>query len=187
MKQEKILQAVNLAPSEDWVEKIVEVHPMKQIVWMSIVQVCVFGFMLLSFLGISIATQASTLDLRIPETDYDFRQIEKDAESINIIKYSTNFNIENPKHKYFLIINALDTASTVYAIENRNTLREANFLLPSKPKPEELLLHKALVIYILSNSDLFSTHPDDQWFIDMLNAGVTLAVLNNLHKINTNE
>ena len=54
MKQEKILQAVNLAPSEDWVEKIAEVHPMKQIVWMSIVQVCVFGFMLLSFTTINL-------------------------------------------------------------------------------------------------------------------------------------
>ena len=185
MKDKKILQIVNLSPSEDWIEKIVEIHPMKQIVWASIVQACVFGFMLLSFLMIGVATQASTLDLRIPETDYDFRQIEEDAKSINSIKYSTNFNIENSKHKYFLIINALDTASTIYAIENRNNLREANFLLPAKPKPEELLLHKVLVIYILSNTYLFSTHPDDEWFINMLNAGLTLAVLNNLHKINT--
>jgi len=54
MKEEKILQVVNLAPSEDWVEKIVDVHPMKQIVWMSIVQVCVFGFMILSFTVINL-------------------------------------------------------------------------------------------------------------------------------------
>ena len=49
MKEEKILQIVNLSPSEDWVEKIVEVHPMKQITYASILQVVVFGFMLLSF------------------------------------------------------------------------------------------------------------------------------------------
>jgi hypothetical protein len=54
MKEEKILQVVNLAPSEDWVEKIVDIHPMKQIVWMSIVQVCVFGFMILSFTVINL-------------------------------------------------------------------------------------------------------------------------------------
>tara|TARA_B110000211_G_scaffold234327_1_gene303528 strand:+ start:3707 stop:3880 length:174 start_codon:yes stop_codon:yes gene_type:complete len=54
MKEEKILQVVNLAPSEDWVEKIVDIHPMKQIVWMSIVQVCVFGFMILSFTAINL-------------------------------------------------------------------------------------------------------------------------------------
>jgi hypothetical protein len=54
MKEEKILQIVNLSPSEEWVERIVEVHPMKQIFWASIIQVCVFGFMLLSFFTINI-------------------------------------------------------------------------------------------------------------------------------------
>ena len=47
--EQKILQAANLAPSEDMLEKIVEVHPMKQVAIMSVVQVLVFGFMLLGF------------------------------------------------------------------------------------------------------------------------------------------
>ncbi len=47
--EQKILQAANLAPSEDMLEKIVEVHPMKQVAIMSVVQVSVFGFMLLCF------------------------------------------------------------------------------------------------------------------------------------------
>ena len=47
--EKKILQAANLAPSEDMIERIVEVHPMKQIAIMSVVQVLVFGFMILSF------------------------------------------------------------------------------------------------------------------------------------------
>ena len=47
--EEKILQAVNLAPSEDLVERLTEVHPMKQIFWASVIQVTVFGFMLASF------------------------------------------------------------------------------------------------------------------------------------------
>ena len=54
MKQEKLLQVVNLSPSESILEKIVDIHPMKQIFWMSIVQVCVFGFMLLSFATINL-------------------------------------------------------------------------------------------------------------------------------------
>ena len=45
----KILQIVNLSPSESWIEKIVDVHPMKQITIASIVQVVVFGFMLFAF------------------------------------------------------------------------------------------------------------------------------------------
>ena len=47
--EKKILQVVNLSPDESWIEKIVDVHPMKQVAIMSVVQVLVFGFMLLSF------------------------------------------------------------------------------------------------------------------------------------------
>ena len=54
MKEKKILQIVNLSPSEDWVEKITEIHPMRQIFWASILQVAVFGFMLLCFSMINI-------------------------------------------------------------------------------------------------------------------------------------
>jgi hypothetical protein len=45
----KILQAVNLSPNESWIEKMQDVHPMKQITVASIVQVSVFGFMLFMF------------------------------------------------------------------------------------------------------------------------------------------
>ena len=47
--EEKVLQAVNLAPSEDIVERLTEIHPMRQVFWASIIQVCVFGLMLLAF------------------------------------------------------------------------------------------------------------------------------------------
>ena len=45
----KILQVVNLSPSESWIERIVDVHPMKQIAIASVIQVVVFGFMLGAF------------------------------------------------------------------------------------------------------------------------------------------
>lgn len=47
--QKKALQIVNLAPSESWVEKLHDVHPMKQITYASIIQVTMFGFMLFMF------------------------------------------------------------------------------------------------------------------------------------------
>jgi|TARA_B100001094_G_scaffold168829_1_gene163249 hypothetical protein len=49
VKEEKILQIVNLSPDVSVLDKIEEVHPMKQVAVMSVVQVLVFGFMLLSF------------------------------------------------------------------------------------------------------------------------------------------
>ena len=45
----KILQVVNLSPSESWVEKLTEIHPMKQITYATIVQVVVFFGMLAMF------------------------------------------------------------------------------------------------------------------------------------------
>jgi hypothetical protein len=48
-KPEKVLQVVNLSPSESWIEKLTEIHPMRQVFWASIIQISVFGFMLLSF------------------------------------------------------------------------------------------------------------------------------------------
>lgn len=57
MDEKKVLQAVNLAPSESIVERIVDVHPMKQVAIMSVVQVAMFGFMLLSFWFIGLWTE----------------------------------------------------------------------------------------------------------------------------------
>jgi len=45
----KILQIVNLSPNESIVEKLADIHPMKQITYASILQVVVFLFMLLMF------------------------------------------------------------------------------------------------------------------------------------------
>jgi hypothetical protein len=47
--EKKILQVVNLSPSESWIEKLTEVHPMRQVFWATVIQVSVFWFMLLSF------------------------------------------------------------------------------------------------------------------------------------------
>ena len=47
--EKKILQVVNLSPSEDLVERIVKIHPMRQIVWATIIQATVFGFMIGAF------------------------------------------------------------------------------------------------------------------------------------------
>lgn len=46
--EEKVLQAVNLSPDVDALDKLVEMHPMRQVFWASIIQICVLAFMLLS-------------------------------------------------------------------------------------------------------------------------------------------
>ena len=43
--EKKLLQVANLAPSEDMLEKIVEIHPMRQVAIMSVIQMVVLAFM----------------------------------------------------------------------------------------------------------------------------------------------
>lgn len=47
--EEKILQVVNLSPDESIMEKITDIHPMKQVAYASVLQVFVFGSMILAF------------------------------------------------------------------------------------------------------------------------------------------
>lgn len=47
--KDELLRVVNLSPPKVDINKLEEVHPMKQIFWAAVIQVAVFGFMLLSF------------------------------------------------------------------------------------------------------------------------------------------
>ena len=116
--------------------------------------------------------------------EFDFEQMKEDGERLEAVEFRIDFDIENPKHKYFVVINVLDIASTMYAIENRNILIEANPLLPERPELEELILQKTLSIYLLRHVGIFSEHPADQWYINSANVLLTGVVLNNLHQIN---
>ena len=51
--EEKILQVVNLSPDESFIEKLTDIHPMTQIAYATVLQVVVFGLMLLSFASIN--------------------------------------------------------------------------------------------------------------------------------------
>jgi len=52
LDSKKVLQVANLSPSESSLEKITKIHPMRQVAYMSVVQVLVFFGMLGSFWGI---------------------------------------------------------------------------------------------------------------------------------------
>ena len=45
LDSKKVLQVVNLSPSESWIERLVHIHPMRQIAYASIIQLVVFGGM----------------------------------------------------------------------------------------------------------------------------------------------
>ena len=133
---------------------------------------------------VSPLSQSANLEVDLP---WDFEQIQQDGAKIEASKVTYHFDFQNPKHKYFLLINTLDVASTLYAIENRDNLSEGNPLLPKRPELEELILQKAIVIYTLNHMGLFSTHPDDQYYLNALNIVLPAAVIKNIYRINTND
>lgn len=47
--KDELLRVVNLSPPKVDINELENVHPMKQIFWAAVIQVAVFGFMLLSF------------------------------------------------------------------------------------------------------------------------------------------
>jgi hypothetical protein len=48
--EDKLLQAANLSPvNTDTLEKLVNMHPMKQVAWASVIQFTMFGLMMLAF------------------------------------------------------------------------------------------------------------------------------------------
>lgn len=128
--------------------------------------------------------QSANLEVDIP---WDYEQIQADAAKIKAAEYSYTFNFQNPKHKYFLIINTLDLATTIYALENRDNLYEKNILLDDTPEIEELLAQKIIVSYALERLGMFDNTPVADDALSLTNFVVTLAVLNNYYLINKYE
>ena len=118
---------------------------------------------------------------------FDFEQIQQDGARIEAAEYSYSFNFQNPKHRYFVIANTLDLATTIYALENRDNLYERNILLDDTPEIEELLAQKIIVSYALERLGMFDNTPVANDALSLTNFFVTLAVLNNYYLINTYE
>ena len=123
----------------------------------------------------------NALYLTLPEEDFDFKQIERDTKEIWHYqnKNRIDFDWNKPSHQYFFWINIADMASTVYALENRDSLYEGNFLLDDSPEIEELLLQKVVVSYVFHQYGLFSGEEVTDDWLHLLNILLTGAVLNN--------
>lgn len=132
-----------------------------------------------------LALNISALDLTLPEQDFDFEQIEKDKKQIWQFsnKNRIDFDWNEPAHQYFVWINLADMATTIYALENRDSLYEGNFLLDDSPEIEELLLQKVVITYGFHQFGLFSGEKVTDDWLHLLNTAVTIATINNYRLI----
>lgn len=94
---------------------------------------------------------------------------------LNFFDVSVKPTKEQIRHSW--LVNSLDLATTIYALETMDNVREGNFILGEQPEVAEVIVLKLIVLpFVHQNSN---TH-QMVWF----NAVVTAAVVNNLYVIN---
>ena len=105
-------------------------------------------------LGLAQSLQSANLegklDLTLPETPFNYEQMEEDSlriqEAIN--KRLRFVHIKNePSRKTlmtFYLLNAIDMGTSYHMTRQHPTLKESNFLLPEKPSAAEFIIHKSV-------------------------------------------
>ena len=140
----------------------------------------------LTLLVIPLSVSASQeVDLTLPDTPFDFEQMEKDSKLIKEWEERNKLRIFNdpdplPTQKqirYSWIVHTLDMATTIYALENRDNVKEGNFVLGESPNNIEIIGLKLLILPIVHQNS--SEHA-----MVYFNTITTAAVINNLYIIN---
>ena len=144
---------------------------------------------LLLILAAAPLLQSNSLQVDLSNEPFDFEQIERDKKQIWNFKNQNriDFDWNEPAHQYFFWINLADMATTVYALENRDSLYEGNFLLDDTPEIEELLIQKAIVTYGFHQLGLFSGEEVTDDWLYLLNIAVTIATINNYYLIKNHD
>jgi hypothetical protein len=99
----------------------------------------------------------------VQNTPFDFEQISKDAEAyktllfrererrlqfVEIDKYPTQ-----QERRTFYILHAIDVGMTIWALNNRDNVKEGNIFLSNDPTNRALITNKLLTIPIYQNSN----------------------------------
>ena len=140
----------------------------------------------LTLLVIPLSVSANQeVDLTLPDTPFDFEQMEKDGQLIKEWEereYYRIFNNPDPlptqkQIRYSWIVHTLDMATTIYALENRDNVKEGNLILGESPNNIEIVGLKLLILPIVHQNS--SEHA-----MVYFNTITTAAVINNLYVIN---
>ena len=123
------------------------------------------------------------LDLTLPQ-EFDYEQIERDSRMIkdwedrNRLRFWDNEPYPSEEQiRYSWRIHALDMITTIYALENRDTIKEANWVLGEEPEMHEVVALKLLVLPFLHQNS-------NEHMMVYFNAVTTATVVNNLYVIN---
>ena len=138
-------------------------------------------------LGLAQSLQSANLEDRLNldyQIPFDFEQIEEDSKLIKDWEDRHRYRIfNNPEPlptkqqiRYSWIIHSLDMATTIYALENRDRVKEGNPILGEQPESWEVIGLKLTVLpFIHQNSS--------EYAMTYFNTVTTAVVINNLRVI----
>ena len=128
----------------------------KVIIWSAII-----GLALLMFLPTAGAMTKEEIKQYVQNQPFDFQQMSQDAETyksyvfrererrlqfVDIDKYPTP-----QQRRRFYILHAMDVGMTIWALNNRDSIKEGNMFLGEQPSNQALITNKLLVIPIYQN------------------------------------
>ena len=123
--------------------------------------------------------------IELEKEPFDYKQIQADAVVIEQDRRRFNFiKLDNPVSdetltKYY-IWNALDFATTAYALENREQVKEGNLILGEDPSLDRLLLHKLILGPLIA-------HNVENIVVEVITLGIQIATINNTRLILTSD
>ena len=149
----------------------------------------IIGYMLLGLMiSFEINAQPSIYEIKqhVQNQPFDFKQISQDAEAyktllfrerqrrlqfVEIDKYPTP-----QERRWYYILNAVDVGMTIWALNNRDNVKEGNILLSNNPSNRALLTNKLLVIPIYQNMS--------QPQVVVMNHIIGVVIIHNMYVIN---
>ena len=127
---------------------------------------------------------AKELDLTLPETPFDYEQMNQDSiliqEAMNKRLRFVKVKNEPTKKQLrtFYILNAIDMTTSYHMTRNHPHMHESNFLLPGKPTAAEFLLHKSVT------TPLAAANLEEGQLV-LVNWLLTAVILRNIYLYNT--
>lgn len=147
----------------------------------------IIGFMLLALMISFEANALSKEEIKeqLNDIPFDFEQIKRDSINFNEIfkerdrKFQfveiDRYPTEKERRMYY-ILNAIDVGMTIWALNNRDNIKEGNIFLNDNPSNQNLIANKLLTIPIYQNMS--------QPQVVVMNHIVGTVIVHNLYVIN---
>tara|TARA_B100001057_G_scaffold499126_1_gene608638 strand:+ start:2930 stop:3388 length:459 start_codon:yes stop_codon:yes gene_type:complete len=145
-------------------------------------------FLMLALFFISNANAMTKHEVKqfIQDQPFDFNQMSQDATAYKTVLFKererrlqfnniTNYPTPQERRRYY-ILHAIDVGMTIWALNNRDNIKEGNIFLSDNPSNQTLITNKLLAIPIYQNMEREQ--------IVVMNYLAGIVIVNNLYTIN---